>query len=173
MAATIASLSTASPSILKPKPPTPPTITHNSYLPFTSPLILSTLSLKTAIYIRNPPPKRHKLWGANATSGDSLPSEAIPVENSEQIVSANGDGVSTIISSLLFIAFIGLSILTIGVIYIGVTDFLQKREREKFEQEEAANKKNSKKKVRVRARPAPRGFGQKIDEEEEDSQQKL
>jgi hypothetical protein len=51
------------------------------------------------------------------------------------------------------------------VIYIGVTDFLQKREREKFEKEEAANKKKTGKKKKVRARAGPRGFGQKIDDD--------
>ena len=47
-------------------------------------------------------------------------------------------------------------------------DFLQKREREKFEKEEAANKKNGKKKKKkaARSRAGPRGFGQKIDEDD-------
>lgn len=55
------------------------------------------------------------------------------------------------------------------VIYIAVTDFLQKREREKFEKEEAAKKKKSGKKgkVRTRARAGPRGFGQKIEEDDD------
>ena len=52
------------------------------------------------------------------------------------------------------------------VIYIAVTDFLQKREREKFEKEEAANKKKNGKKKKVRARAGPRGFGQKIDDDD-------
>ncbi|GFP97366.1 hypothetical protein PHJA_001880700 [Phtheirospermum japonicum] len=93
------------------------------------------------------------------------PIRASPVESSQELVSTSDDGVSTIISALLFIAFIGLSILTIGVIYIAVTDFLQKRERDKFEKEEAAKKKKSGKKgkVRARARAGPRGFGEKID----------
>ena len=52
---------------------------------------------------------------------------------------------------------------------MGVTDFLQKREKEKFEKEEAANKSGKKKKKKgVRARAGPRGFGQKIDEDEDD-----
>lgn len=92
-------------------------------------------------------------------------------ETADQIVSSTGDeGVSTVIQSLLFIAFIGLSILTIGVIYIAVTDFLQKREKEKFEKEEAAKKKKSgrKGKIVARARGGPRGFGQKVEEAEDD-----
>lgn len=49
-----------------------------------------------------------------------------------------------------------------------MTDFLQKREREKFEKEEAAKKKGGKKgKVRARARAGPKGFGQKTDDEDE------
>lgn len=46
-----------------------------------------------------------------------------------------------------------------------MTDFLQKREREKFEKEEAGKKKKGGKKGRVRARDGPRGFGQRIDED--------
>uniref|UniRef100_A0A0A0KFD7 Transmembrane protein n=1 Tax=Cucumis sativus TaxID=3659 RepID=A0A0A0KFD7_CUCSA len=107
-----------------------------------------------------------------ATSQQTLPSDSaalLAAEKSQEIVgSTNDDGVSTIISVLLFTAFIGLSILTIGVIYIGVTDFLQKREKEKFEKEEAGKKKKSGKKKKVRARGGPRGFGQKVEGEEEE-----
>lgn len=51
----------------------------------------------------------------------------------------------------------------IQVIYIAVTDYLQKREKEKFEKEEAEKAKKGGKKKRVRARTGPKGFGQKID----------
>lgn len=92
-------------------------------------------------------------------------SEANPAETTEKLVTTTDDWFSsTIIPFLLSIAFVGLSILTIGVIYIAVTDFLQKREKEKFEKEEAAKVKKSGKKRKVRARAGPRGFGQKIDE---------
>ncbi|XP_009621939.1 uncharacterized protein LOC107786676 [Nicotiana tabacum] len=118
-------------------------------------------------------------WKISAISGNFLLSEANPAETTEQIVSTaetteqivsstSDDGVSTIISALLFVAFVGLSILTIGVIYIAVTDFLQKREKEKFEKEEVAKKKKSsgrKGKIVARsARAGPKGFGQKLDE---------
>lgn len=55
------------------------------------------------------------------------------------------------------------------VVYIGVTEFLGKRERDKFEKEEAAkkSKKSGKKKAATRARAGPRGFGQKIDEDDD------
>lgn len=53
------------------------------------------------------------------------------------------------------------------VIYIALTDFLQKREKEKFEKEEAGKKKSGKKK-KVKAKGGPKGFGQKIEEEEEE-----
>lgn len=52
------------------------------------------------------------------------------------------------------------------VIYLAVTDFLQKREKEKFEKEEAANSGNKKKK-KVRARAGPKGFGQKLDDDDD------
>lgn len=52
-----------------------------------------------------------------------------------------------------------------------MTDFLQKKEGEKFEKEEAAKrKKKSGKKgkgVRAGARGGPRGFGQKIEEDDD------
>lgn len=53
--------------------------------------------------------------------------------------------------------------------YIGVTEFLGKREREKFEKEEAAKKsKKSGKKKATRAKAGPRGFGQKIEDDDID-----
>ncbi|KAK7855468.1 uncharacterized protein LOC112010952 [Quercus suber] len=150
-------------SISKPKPYNSVS-THNSSLPFTLTIT------KNSILLHNPAhriaQKSPQLWRiSSASEGEVvLPPEATPLENSQEIVSTSDDGVSTIISALLFIAFIGLSILTIGVIYIAVTDFLQKREREKYEKEEAANKKKNGKKKKVRARAGPRGFGQKIDD---------
>lgn len=54
------------------------------------------------------------------------------------------------------------------VVYIGVTEFLGKREREKFEKEEAAKKsKKSGKKKATRAKAGPRGFGQKIEDNDD------
>ena len=56
------------------------------------------------------------------------------------------------------------------VIYIAVTDFLQKREGDKYKKEEAERKKKGSKKgkVRARARDGPRGFGQKIQQDDDD-----
>uniref|UniRef100_A0A5B7BV73 Transmembrane protein n=1 Tax=Davidia involucrata TaxID=16924 RepID=A0A5B7BV73_DAVIN len=157
-------------SILNPKP----FKTHNLSPSISSSLAFpAILSSRRTIHFYNPPheilPKTNQIWRVSAVSGDDLPSEANPVEISQQTVSTGDDGVYTIISVLLFVAFIALSVVTIGVIYIGVTDFLQKREREKFEKEEAAKKKKGGKKGRaVRARAGPRGFGQKIEEDDDD-----
>ncbi|XP_076937067.1 uncharacterized protein LOC143604490 [Bidens hawaiensis] len=108
---------------------------------------------------------------AATPNGVFILSEAKPPDNTtDQIVSAasdNGDGVSVVISVLLSIAFVGLSVLTVGVIYIAVTDFLQKREKEKFEKEEAEKAKKGGKKKRVRPRVGPKGFGQKIDDDDD------
>ncbi|KAK9940588.1 hypothetical protein M0R45_017242 [Rubus argutus] len=105
------------------------------------------------------------IWRTYATSVESVAAEANPIETTNQIVATTSDdGVSLTISVLLFIAFVGLTILTIGVVYLGVTDYLQKREREKLEKDEEANKKKGGKKKRLRARAGPKGFGQKIDE---------
>ncbi|XWS74101.1 hypothetical protein CRYUN_Cryun02cG0186700 [Craigia yunnanensis] len=145
--------------------------THSSSLLFSSTLSLSTASRKV-IHFHNPfeinhQKKSNKLWITFATPEEVLPSDSIPLDNSQQIVSSTGDeGVATIIQALLFVAFVSLTILTIGVVYIAVQDFLEKREREKFEKEEAANKKNGKKKKKARARAGPRGFGQNIDEDD-------
>lgn len=49
-----------------------------------------------------------------------------------------------------------------------MTDYFQKREREKFEKEESSKKKKSNKKRKVKARAGPKGFGQKIVEVDKD-----
>lgn len=61
--------------------------------------------------------KRSQLGRVSAASGDALPSEAT-LEKAQEIPpsAAEDGGVSTIISVLLFTAFIVLSLLTIGVI---------------------------------------------------------
>ncbi|XP_021814278.1 uncharacterized protein LOC110757063 [Prunus avium] len=140
--------------------------TQKPCLPFASPT-------KKSIIFHNPhdnfTQRSTPIWQIYATSGEAVPAEAIPLETSQQIVpTGDEDGVSITISVLLFIAFVGLSVLTIGVIYLGVTDFLQKREREKLEKDEATNKKKSGKKRRVRARAGPKGFGQKITIDDDD-----
>ncbi|KAK1298583.1 hypothetical protein QJS10_CPB14g00652 [Acorus calamus] len=100
--------------------------------------------------------ERSRLWRASAANEDVLASNG-PIEETHKIVSTNGDATSTIISVLLTIAFVGLTILTVG-----------KREKEKFEKEEAAQKKKkSGKKVKVRARSGPRGFGQKVEADDD------
>lgn len=49
---------------------------------------------------------------------------------------------------------------------MGVKEFLDKREREKFQKEETTDKKKKKNgKKKARARAGPRGFGQKVEEE--------
>ncbi|KAG9454618.1 hypothetical protein H6P81_007522 [Aristolochia fimbriata] len=110
--------------------------------------------------------KNTRIRRTSATSTDALPSET--AADTSPLVAFTEDSVSSsIISVLFFLAFVALSILTIGVIYIGVSDFLQKREREKIEKEEEAKAKKGGKKKKARARTGPRGFGQKIEEEED------
>ncbi|CAA6661737.1 unnamed protein product [Spirodela intermedia] len=103
-----------------------------------------------------------------AASGETVPSEALVEGSQRAVVAATDDATTTVISVLLFIAFVGLSILTVGVVYIAVADFLQKREREKFEKEETEKKKKSGKRVKTKARTGPRGFGQKVEGEDDD-----
>ncbi|KAM0863107.1 hypothetical protein ACQ4PT_007866 [Festuca glaucescens] len=67
-------------------------------------------------------------------------------------VASDDDSITaTVVSALLTIAFVGLSLLTIGVIYLAVQDFLQKRESEKFEREEAERQKEEARKKRAKA----------------------
>ncbi|XP_027342716.1 uncharacterized protein LOC113855322 [Abrus precatorius] len=120
--------------------------------------------IKKLTLFRNPP--RPIL--AAAAEDVVVASEDAVVDAADQLVSNTDDGVSTVVSALLFAAFIGLTAITIGVIYLAVTDFLQKREKEKFEKEEAANKSKKKKKKVGRGRAGPRGFGQKVVEYEDD-----
>ncbi|KAK9186197.1 hypothetical protein WN943_026561 [Citrus x changshan-huyou] len=154
-------------SILNPKPSRH---FHRCTVSFSTIYCSHTELAAKAIHFHNPcrgiAQKRSKIWRSNATSGEVLPTESTPLETSQEMVSSTGDeSLSSVISVLLFAAFIALSILTIGVVYIGVTDFLQKREREKFEKTEAATKK--KKKVKAKPRAGPRGFGQKIDDDDD------
>ncbi|PON75595.1 Transmembrane protein [Parasponia andersonii] len=147
---------------------------HKPSLSFLSPK--PTFSSKNTKIFHNPLHKITKQdtpsWRIHATAGEAPPLEAVPtpLESSQaQIVSTGDDTSATVVSALLFVAFVGLTILTIGVIYIGVTDFLQKREREKFEKEESAKSKKNGKKKKVKARAGPRGFGQKLEQDEEDN----
>lgn len=106
-----------------------------------------------------------------AASGNVLTPEtaADQAQSVLPAAAASDGGGSIVVSILLTVAFVGLSLLTVGVIYLVVTDFLQKREREKFEKEEATKLKKGSKKVKVKARAGPRGFGQKkIEDDEED-----
>ncbi|XP_052180167.1 uncharacterized protein LOC127793469 [Diospyros lotus] len=167
----MASASISLSSILNPNPRYS-LFSHTSSLSIFSPLAAPPChTLMRAIHSRETPPKTARRWKIHAVSEEALPlpPEANPIDSSQQIVSGGDDGVSNIISVLLFIAFLGLSILTIGVIYIAVTDFLRKRERDKFEKEEAAKKNKSGKKrpARPRARAGPRGFGQKIEDDDD------
>ncbi|KAL6195526.1 hypothetical protein ACLB2K_031145 [Fragaria x ananassa] len=140
-------------------------------LPFPSQTNFST---KKTLTFHNPHDNINQrstpVWRTYATSVESVASEANPIETTQQIMATTSDdGVSMTISVLLFVAFVGLTILTIGVVYLGVTDYLQKREREKIEKEEEANKKKGGKKRRLRARAGPKGFGQKVEEFEFDA----
>ncbi|MBA0790498.1 hypothetical protein Gohar_015143 [Gossypium harknessii] len=92
--------------------------TQSSSLLFPSSLSLST---KPILFHPNSHQKKKgsKLWITLATPEEVLPSDSTPLDNSQQIVSSTGDeGVATVIQALLFVAFVALSILTIGVILL-------------------------------------------------------
>ncbi|KAI3954666.1 hypothetical protein MKW98_019797 [Papaver atlanticum] len=125
---------------------------------------LTIPNLKTRTFSPYPSNKNTQIWRISAANGEELSKQA---ETVQKVITSNEDtGVSTTISVLLFIAFVGLTILTIGVIYIAVTDFLTKREREKYEKAESEKKKKKGGKKVVRSRVGPKGFGQKPDDED-------
>ncbi|XP_020224528.1 uncharacterized protein LOC109806513 [Cajanus cajan] len=105
---------------------------------------------------------------AAAEDVNNVISSETAVDATQQLYPETDEGVATVVSALFFFAFIGLSAITIGVIYLAVTDFLQKREKEKFEKEEGGKKGKKKRKKVGRARAGPRGFGQKVVEDEDD-----
>ncbi|KAH8520332.1 hypothetical protein Peur_039183 [Populus x canadensis] len=157
-------------SVTKTKPPQSCIHNHNKALTLTSPLSLSNPlpSKRTVLYKQEIHRRSTQIWKIKATPEEVLPSDTTPLESTQQMLSTtNDDGVGNIISALLFVAFAALSILTIGIIYLGVTDFLQKRETDKLQKEEESKKKKRVKKRKVRARSGPRGFGQKINEDDE------
>ncbi|CAH9094248.1 unnamed protein product [Cuscuta europaea] len=140
-----------------------PFISYNSHLS----LIIPATSLSQPFLNRDSHFRRD--GGRIVSSIAVLTSETDSVQNSQEIASTAGDRVSSVISALLFAAFIALSVLTVGVIYIAVTDFLQKRESDKFEKEEASKKKGKRKgKIANRAKAGPRGFGQKNFQEDDE-----
>ncbi|KAJ9172383.1 hypothetical protein P3X46_015627 [Hevea brasiliensis] len=140
--------------------------THKVALRFTS--SSTPLRPKIAFHFHKILQRKTHVWRIYAAAEEALPSDTItPLESSQRIVSSTDDGTASIISALLFVAFVVLSVLTIGVIYLGVTDFLEKRQTEKFEKEETAKKNKNGKKIKVRARAGPRGFGQKINEDDD------
>ncbi|WCJ20486.1 hypothetical protein M5689_002712 [Euphorbia peplus] len=115
------------------------------------PLIISLSTTK--LTIQSHKPKRSPHWKLCAAPQGASAAPSVYV---------TGDGTSTVVSSLLIIAFIILSVLTVGVIYLAVTDFLTKRETDKYVKEQSEKKKKGGKKGKLRARAGPKGFGQKI-----------
>ncbi|XP_078445458.1 uncharacterized protein LOC144714567 [Wolffia australiana] len=150
------------------RPPRRPLVGSSAELSTPRSFSLKSFARPEMAAIAISPSKRRRSLVA-AASGDVAAVEAV-AEGSAALSEAavNGDPAATVVAVLLTVAFVGLSILTAGVVYIAVADFLQKREREKFEKDESAQKKKkSGKKVKTRARAGPRGFGQKVEDEDE------
>lgn len=89
-----------------------------------SPLLTSALESPTTHFSRRShnlrfpsavPEKPTKSWRLCATGGIFSLSEAIPDAIPEEIIPTSDDGVSTVISGLVLVAFVGFSVLTIGV----------------------------------------------------------
>ncbi|KAK4408787.1 hypothetical protein Sango_0459700 [Sesamum angolense] len=140
---------------------------RNSFSPLHAPKLTSPATQRRSCFLHLPEavwPKPTKSWKLSATQGNFLLLEASPVQTSEEIVSTSDGGGINVVSALFFIAFICLSILTIGVIYIAVTDFCRRGRERSFEKEEAAKKKKSGKKgkVRARARAGPEALGRRL-----------
>ncbi|CAN1846735.1 hypothetical protein LINPERHAP1_LOCUS38326 [Linum perenne] len=160
----------AATSTISPLPPIPFSSKprpSSSLLFFPPPPVTTSLSTHPRFSSHHKPHSRNRIILAAAAP----PADVVaPLDTAQELVVPD-DGVGTIISTLLLIAFVILSVLTIGVIYIAVTDFLQKREGEKFKKEEEAKQKKKggkERKLRARSRAGPRGFGQKVAVDEED-----
>ncbi|KAK9176091.1 hypothetical protein WN944_028104 [Citrus x changshan-huyou] len=130
MASSSSSISLSRPpiitSILNPKPSRH---FHRCTVSFSTIYCSHTELAAKAIHFHNPcrgiAQKRSKIWRSNATSGEVLPTESTPLETSQEMVSSTGDeSLSSVISVLLFAAFIALSILTIGVNFVFFTIYL-------------------------------------------------
>ncbi|KAG4961375.1 hypothetical protein AAZX31_13G319700 [Glycine max] len=136
----------------------------------TLPSLQFTSPSKKLILFHNPVLQKHSRFRPLLLPPPPAAAAEDAVDAAEQLYKTTDQGVATVVSALFFIAFVGLSAITIGVVYLAVTDFLQKRETDKFEKEEAAKGKNkNKKKKKVgRARAGPRGFGQKVVEDDDD-----
>lgn len=87
----------------------------------------------------------------------------------QAVVADTGDG-NLIVNILGTASFIGLSLLTIGVVYLAVTDFLEKRktdeETKKLNEEMASAKKKQTGSLTAASRGGAKGFGKKQQEEE-------
>lgn len=96
--------------------------------------------------------------GSLLSAGASLAEEAAVVADPSDV------GISTTVSTLFVVATIGLVVLTSGVIYLALSDFLDKRalqeEQKKVAQQQEKPKKSSKQAVKAAARVGgPKGFG--------------
>ncbi|XP_035814827.1 uncharacterized protein [Zea mays] len=103
---------------------------------------------------------RYGLWrGRPAAAVGGEAELALEDADAAMRVAADDDSITaTVVSVLLTLAFVGLSILTLGVIYLSVQDFLQKREKEKFEKEEAEKQKEEARKKRAKSRQKRRNY---------------
>ncbi|KAJ1406919.1 hypothetical protein SESBI_24733 [Sesbania bispinosa] len=78
-----------------------------------SPIIIPS---KKSFLFHHPPQRNNRVAPILAAAAEyALPLEAAAVDATNQVVTNSDDGVSIVISALLFVAFIGLSIITIGV----------------------------------------------------------
>ncbi|KAL2613921.1 hypothetical protein R1flu_025613 [Riccia fluitans] len=92
--------------------------------------------------------------------------EEVVVDTSAQATEGAAD---TLLGVLFTAAFIGLSILTIGVVYLSVTDWLEKRERDALAKTAASDQDKLGAPVKNSVeRFTPKGFGKKIEKSEKD-----
>lgn len=106
------------------------------------------------------------LWSASALAiAASLLSAGASLADEGVVPAIDGSdaGISTTVSVLFVVATVGLVVLTGGVIYLGLSEFLEKRslqEEQKKVVEEKPKKPNTKQAVKAAARAGgPKGFG--------------
>lgn len=112
--ATVASATIKAPSLLLIRPSK--SLPFSIPKPYSQPLTFPSVPLLRLTHEKLPQ-KTPQIWRISAAvAEDSLPPP--PIETTQQMVPAaatESDSVSTIVSSLLLVAFVGLSLLTIGV----------------------------------------------------------
>ncbi|KAL3678961.1 hypothetical protein R1sor_021917 [Riccia sorocarpa] len=135
-------------------------------------------AVEGVVKVENDGRKLGSFWGAvtslaSVGGGASVALTAFQARAEEVVVDTSAqaaDGAADALLGVLFTAaFIGLSILTIGVLYLSVTEWLEKRERDALAKVAGSEQDKLGAPVKDKlGRFAPKGFGKKVEKSEKD-----